>query len=87
MVEEQELHAASHTGRDEIETPEKLSLSGSHETSPAYWRRKLLDVQAVFERPGKVTVFMTIIMNVWREDIKRFGLDNENSWTVSPQDD
>ncbi|KAI0559822.1 Helitron helicase-like domain containing protein [Gracilaria domingensis] len=85
MVEERELQQGTHSGTDELGPPGKLYLPGNHKNSPAYWKQKRLDVQAMVARMGSPTFFITVTMNVWREEMKRFGLDNDNTGAFSPQ--
>ncbi|KAI0560136.1 Helitron helicase-like protein [Gracilaria domingensis] len=85
MVEERELQQGTHSGTDELGPPGKLYLPGNHKNSPAYWKQKRLDVQAMVARMGSPTLFITVTMNVWREEMKRLGLENDNTGALSPQ--
>ena len=55
--------------------------------SPAYWKGKRLDVQAIAARRGPPTLFVTVTMNIWREEIHRRGLDNGHTGAFTPQAD
>ena len=48
---------------------------------------KRLDVQAIVARRGPPTLFVTVTMNVWREEVHRLGLDNGHSSAFTSQAD
>lgn len=56
-------------------------------TSPADWRQKRLDVQLMVATLGCPTLFLTITMNVWHEQLKKLGLSNEDTGAFSTKRD
>lgn len=87
MVEEQELRAGTHTGTDDTGPPGKVFLPGSHKNSQAYWRQKRFYVQAMIALLGSPTLFITIKITIWRNEIKRLVLDTANRSSFSAQED
>ena len=83
MVEERELQEGTHSGVDSL--PGKLFLPSNHKNSPAYWRMKRLDVQALVAKLGPPSLFITITMNVWRDEMKRLGFDIQHTGAFTPQ--
>ena len=65
----------------------RLYLQDTVINSPVYWKGKRLDVQAIVARRGPPTLFVTVTMNVWREEMHRIGLDNEHTGAFTPQAD
>ena len=65
----------------------RLILPSNHKNSPAYWKRKRLDVQALLAKLGPPTLFITITVNVWCEEMKRLGFDKEHTRAFIPQGD
>ena len=65
----------------------RLFLPDSHLNSPAYWKQKRLDVQALVARVGPPSLFITVTMNPWNADMGRLGLDIEHRNTFTPHAD
>ena len=81
MTTEEEIEAS--TRADETLNPSagRLYLPGSMVNSPAYWKQKRLDLQAILARKGVTSLFVTVTMNPWKDEMKRLGLDTTN-WSA-----
>ena len=52
--------------------------------SPAYWKQKRLDVQAIVARKGPPTLFITVTMNPWCDEMDKLGMDIVNKSAFTP---
>ena len=86
LVEERELiQGVDDEGN--LAAPGRLYLQDTVINSPACWKGKSLDVQAIVARSLPPTLFVTVTMNAWREEMHRLGLDNEHTGAFIPQAD
>ena len=62
----------------------RLSLQDTVINSPGYWKQKRLYVQAIVARKGPPTLFITVTMNPWRDDMDKLGMDIVNEGAFKP---
>ena len=86
IVEERELIQAADPDVEEFNVG-RLYLPDNVTNTPAYWKARLLDVQAIVYRRHIPSLFITLTMNPWREEMRRMGLDTENRSAFQPQGD
>ena len=52
--------------------------------SPAYWKQKRLEVQAIVARKGPSMPFITVTMNPWRDEMEKLRMEIVNKGAFTP---
>ena len=86
MSTEEEIEASTRADGTLDPSFGKLYLPDSMVNSPAYWKQKRLHVQAIVARKGVPSLFVTVTMNLWRDEMKRLGLYTSNRSAFSPME-
>lgn len=56
----------------------RIFLPDGSVNSAAYCTNKCMDVQEIVAQRGPPSAFITITTKIWREDIRRLGMDKSN---------
>ena len=84
MATESEVEIATRADGTIDPSAGRLFLPDTVINSPAYWKQKRLDLQAIVTRKGPPTLFITVTMNPWREELNKLGMDTVNKSAFTP---